>query len=295
MLNPQWLNTFKTLVEVGHFTQTAEKLYMTQPGVSQHVKKLEQACGYALIKRINKNFELTEQGKQVYHYAIEQARNEQKLIEQLGHDLEFSGHCKLACSGSFALWLYPQMLQYQQQHLDLSFSLEAGPNRLILENVVNGSIDLGVVTDKVNNPSVRYHALGHEPLCLAMNKRYANETITSELLHSLGLVSHPDAKHYLTMYLAQCGDEALQSIDLERLKTSSYINQLNQILLPVSLGIGFTVLPYSAVEAFSRRDDLHIHQPKKIVTEQFYLAQKNNHDLPKRYQAIEELIKQKFS
>ncbi|MEF2276636.1 LysR family transcriptional regulator, partial [Pseudomonas aeruginosa] len=33
MLNPVWLHTFKTLIEVGHFTQTAEKLFMTQPGV----------------------------------------------------------------------------------------------------------------------------------------------------------------------------------------------------------------------------------------------------------------------
>ena len=32
MLNPVWLHTFKTLIEVGHFTQTAEKLFMTQPG-----------------------------------------------------------------------------------------------------------------------------------------------------------------------------------------------------------------------------------------------------------------------
>ncbi|MFT6927030.1 MAG: DNA-binding transcriptional LysR family regulator [Psychromonas sp.] len=38
MLKPFWLNTFKTLIEVGHFTQTAEKLNMTQPGVSQHIK-----------------------------------------------------------------------------------------------------------------------------------------------------------------------------------------------------------------------------------------------------------------
>jgi DNA-binding transcriptional LysR family regulator len=66
MLNPLWLHTFKTLIEVGHFTQTAEKLYMTQPGVSQHIKKLESACGYALIKREKKSFELTEQGQRVY-------------------------------------------------------------------------------------------------------------------------------------------------------------------------------------------------------------------------------------
>ncbi len=51
MINPLWLNTFRTLVKVGHFTQTAEKLYMTQPGVSQHIKKLEQACHCDLLSR----------------------------------------------------------------------------------------------------------------------------------------------------------------------------------------------------------------------------------------------------
>lgn len=51
MLNPVWLTTFKTLIEVGHFTKTAEKLFMTQPGVSQHIRKLEESCGAALIER----------------------------------------------------------------------------------------------------------------------------------------------------------------------------------------------------------------------------------------------------
>ena len=66
MLNPIWLNTFKTLVDVGHFTKTAELLHMTQPGVSQHINKLEAACGYPLIKRFNKKFELTIYGRKVY-------------------------------------------------------------------------------------------------------------------------------------------------------------------------------------------------------------------------------------
>ena len=46
MFNPVWLNTFVTLVNTGHFTKTAEKLFMTQPGVSQHINKLENAFGY---------------------------------------------------------------------------------------------------------------------------------------------------------------------------------------------------------------------------------------------------------
>jgi DNA-binding transcriptional LysR family regulator len=37
MLNPVWLNTFIALVDTGQFTKAAEKLFMTQPGVSQHL------------------------------------------------------------------------------------------------------------------------------------------------------------------------------------------------------------------------------------------------------------------
>lgn len=80
MINPLWLNTFKTLVEVGHFTQTAEKLYMTQPGVSQHIKKLEQACNCDLLSRENKSFELTEQGRIMYRYALKLEKDQEDLL-----------------------------------------------------------------------------------------------------------------------------------------------------------------------------------------------------------------------
>ena len=49
MINPLWLQTFCTLVEAQHFTQTAQRLRMTQPGVSQHIHKLEQQLGHKLL------------------------------------------------------------------------------------------------------------------------------------------------------------------------------------------------------------------------------------------------------
>lgn len=54
MLNPTWLNTLVTLVDMGHFKKTAKKLFLTQPGVSQHISKLEKACGHSLIRREKK-------------------------------------------------------------------------------------------------------------------------------------------------------------------------------------------------------------------------------------------------
>lgn len=46
MINLVWLKTFCTLVEVGHFTKTADMLFMTQSGVSQQVKKIRTATQY---------------------------------------------------------------------------------------------------------------------------------------------------------------------------------------------------------------------------------------------------------
>ena len=85
MLNPLWLNTFKTLIDLGHFTRTAEKLHMTQPGVSQQIQKLENACGHSLIKREKKSFELTEQGRQVYEYALK--HYDQNILSKVNSEI----------------------------------------------------------------------------------------------------------------------------------------------------------------------------------------------------------------
>ncbi|USD43351.1 LysR family transcriptional regulator [Vibrio sp. SCSIO 43135] len=293
MLNPIWLKTFKTLVEVGHFTQTADTLFMTQPGVSQHIKKLEQACGHALIKRINKSFELTEQGKQVYHYALQSAEREQQLLHSLSEDSPYAGQCTISCSGSFALWLYPQLLTLQHQHCDLSFQLEVAPNQRILDNIQNGFTDLGIVTDTAHSHLFSYQAVGEEPLCLVIGKQHKSKPVTTELLKELGMIAHPDAKHYLAMYNERCHSPELQGLEVEGIKVSSYINQLSQILLPVSQGIGFTVLPQSAIDAFPDKHQLVVHQPVSAVNETLYLVHKKNRDLAKRYQTIQALITQR--
>ena len=69
MLNAQWLETFVTLCETGHFTRAAEQLNMTQPGVSQHLQKLEAQIGQSLISRQGKSFSPTPAGEAVLEPA----------------------------------------------------------------------------------------------------------------------------------------------------------------------------------------------------------------------------------
>jgi len=295
MINPLWLNTFKILVDVGHFTQTAEKLYMTQPGVSQHIKKLEQACDCELLSRENKSFELTEQGRIVYRYALKLEKDQEDLFESLSFDNPYSGQCHLSCSGSLSLRLYPKLLELQQQHPDLSINLEAAPNRKILNDLLQGTTDIGIVRHLPNNRYYQSQVIGKEALCLIVHHRHADLEITPKTLHEIGLIAHPDSAHYLSLYFDLCGDNELANININEIPKSGYINQLHQILLPVSKGLGFTVLPAGAVEHFAERDKLHVVPPKKEVEEMLYLVQKRNRKLPYRYNTVIDLIKQNVS
>lgn len=294
MLNPLWLRTFVTLVEVGHFTRTAEKLHMTQPGVSQQIRKLEAAVGYPLLRRENRGVELTEQGRMLYDYALEQREEEARLLESLGFDDPHAGVCKLACSGAQALLLYPQLLSLQQRYPGLKIHLEAAPNRKIMDDLDAGRVDLGILTQL---PGSLFHSevLGEEALCLLLPRGRAQEPITAERLLACGLVDHPDALHYLALYCSLCGDPALAGIDLDRIPRTGYINQISQILLPVARGQGFTVLPASALESFPERDKIHIAQTPTPVRETLYLVHKRNRQLPQRYEGIRALLWQVFA
>ncbi|MDO6612187.1 LysR family transcriptional regulator [Shewanella sp. 1_MG-2023] len=279
MINQKWLTTFLKLAEVGHFTQTAEQLFMTQPGVSQHVQKLEQQLNVQLIQRFGKRFELTDAGMQLQQYGEQALKQQEQFLSDIQLDSPFIGECRFGCSGSLALWLYPHFIDYQILHPELSVSIEAGPNKRVIEQVFNNDIDIGIVTQFVSNPELEVTPIGDDNFCLIVPAAYKDNEISFEQLISLGLISHPDAKHYLQLLInSNFKTEQAGSIPI-----ASYVNQLNQILLPVAKGLGFTVLPEFAVNSFSQPECIFVAKLTHQVKEPLFMIRKKFRPLPKRY------------
>ena len=295
MLNPVWLKTFITLVDTRHFTQTAEKLNMTQPGVSQHISKLETACGHSLIKRENKSFSITEQGQMVYHHAKALISNEKLLFEKLSFDDPLTGDCTLACSGSVALLLYPKLLKLQCKHPNIHVHIRAAPNYQILSDIKSGVIDQGIVTDKPNEIFFDFEKIGREELCFVYPKNTDSSTIYDLFGLGLGFISHPDAEHYLSLYIKHSKDKSLNSLDISKIPIISSINQISQILEPVAQGIGFTILPRSAVDSFHNPESLNTFRPKNPVMESLYLVRKKSRLLPARYNEFNSIIRKAWA
>jgi DNA-binding transcriptional LysR family regulator len=290
MIDQKHLTTFMKLVETHHFTQTAEQLFMTQPGVTQHIQKLEKHFNTLLLQRYGKQFELTLAGEKLYQTGLNMRKLEEQLNEQINHDQATKGICSIACSGSLANLLYPHFVQHQTIFPELSVFVEAAPNKNIINNLLSNEVDLGIVTVETTHEQLKQTLVGVEELQVVLP---ASVDVTDEFgfegLNNIGFINHPDGFHFAEKVFS--ANFAGQYKGSNSLKIKGYVNQLQQILLPVSKGVGFTILPKSAVVQFQQLPLLQVLPLTHMTQEPLYLTQKRYRQLPLRYDWFENKIK----
>lgn len=295
MINQKWLATFMCLAKTKHFTLTAEKLHMTQPGVSQHVQKLENQLDSVLLHRHGKQFELTLAGEKLVKYGLAMQGLEQNLQDNLNEDEPLEGACKFACSGALAMQLYPDFLAHQCQYPGLQVSVEAAPTQNIIQDILKGDIDVGIVSQKIDHSELQQLQIGREQLVLILPDSARDMDINFTSLNALGFINHPDGFHFLAQVLAR--NPIANFTNIQAIKINSYVNQLCQILLPVSLGLGFTVLPERTINTYLKSQQpedehkrLHIAKLANPVNETSYFTQKRFRPLPARYEWFKKTI-----
>ena len=91
------LEAFVYTVKYQSFSLAAQKLYISQPTVSAHIRSLEEEFHTQLLKRTTKSLSLTPAGTKLYSYATEILTLQQKAIVELTEN----GQCKNRRNRSF--------------------------------------------------------------------------------------------------------------------------------------------------------------------------------------------------
>jgi DNA-binding transcriptional LysR family regulator len=267
MINQTWLKTFCALADIGHFTQTAEKLFMTQSGVSQHIQKLEKQLDSQLLVREGKSFSLTAKGQQLKQKGQALLRYAETLAALIKQDDPYKGIIKIASPGSVGLSLYPKLLGLQQAHPDLCIDYIFAPNSRIEKDLVDNQLDLGLLTELSNQSNLLSEKIAEEPLVLVTPASV--KSINWQSLIELGFISHPDAAHHGKQLLKE---NYPQFEHVEQFPHKGFSNQISLILEPVSKGFGFTVLPLFAATAYQPQESIQIHKLLTPVSENLYLC-----------------------
>lgn len=105
------LQVFLLAAETMNFTETARRLHMTQPSVSQHMQALEQHFDIALFERAGRYLELTEAGRELVPLVRELVRHWVRIEETMETMKgEVAGHLLVGCSTTPGKYVLPQLL-----------------------------------------------------------------------------------------------------------------------------------------------------------------------------------------
>jgi len=265
MNKSHWLRSFAALVETGGFTRAADRLGLTQAAVSQHVRHLENELGPLLIRR-PRHIELTPAGMALLDYCNEIESADKRLKLRLSDADARSGDISLITPGSVGLALYPLLLGLQQSHPGLVIRHRFAPDPEARDAVLSKHYELGLVTLKPDDPRLVATSFIEEPLELVVP---AGAPVAGwEDLARLGFIDHPDGQAMATRLLARHfpGSPGIRGVPCH-----GFTNQIALILEPVARGLGFTVIPRHARQAFARADAIRVIECGKPVVDTLWL------------------------
>jgi DNA-binding transcriptional LysR family regulator len=167
------LRIFVMVAEKKSFSEAARSLYLTQPAVTHQVKNLENYYGAPLFKRESNTVLLTPVGQILYTYA----KRFSKLDDELRQEIEnctgrLKGELVIGACTMVGGHLMPDLVKdFCEAHPEVKFSIEIGNCPSVIDNLLKGTIDVGLIGDKATH----------------------RDLVAEELLeHTLFLVSSPD-------------------------------------------------------------------------------------------------------
>ncbi|MEJ1193181.1 LysR family transcriptional regulator [Pseudarthrobacter sp. CCNWLW207] len=242
MLDLRKLEYFLVLARVEHFGRAAERLHMTQPGLSQQIKALEHELGVRLVDRTTKPISLTpagevlrEQGELVLTQVglcVERVRLAEKKI---------SGLLRVAYTRSGAdLNMYKLVDRFRSLYPEVEVSLTSAWTSRNLQMLEAGEVDIAFARSVVDGPTIDTMVVAIEELVVAVPGDHPlvnDEFVTTAQVREYPLVHWP--RHQGPDYYDEIKRQIWGGIDQEIVMEQP---EAEHMLRQVANGVGIAVL-----------------------------------------------------
>jgi DNA-binding transcriptional LysR family regulator len=160
------LEYFVAVARHGQFTRAADALWITQPALSQQIRRLEAELGVALLRRTPRGAVPTPAGEDLLVHAEAALAELARAREQLGRPAGVTrGRVRVAATTIDAPRLPDALAAFHRQHPGLQIALRHAPAAEVAALVAAGSADVGVAGLYGDPPpGVLAEALADEPM-----------------------------------------------------------------------------------------------------------------------------------
>jgi len=146
-----YLRVFLASAKICSFTKASELLHITQPGVTHHIRKLEEMFETRLFIRKRNRIRLTKAGEVLYRYADEMDRlYREATIEMSKIKSSVSGDVQFGATSLLGIYLIPMFLgEFRQRYPNVNLSMQMGNSREVMRCLRDGIIEIGIVSEPI--------------------------------------------------------------------------------------------------------------------------------------------------
>jgi DNA-binding transcriptional LysR family regulator len=252
------LEYFVAVAEEANFTRAAERVHVSQSGVSAQVRQLERELGQTLLDRSSRTVRLTEVGAAMLPYAqaaLDAVANARLTVDQLAGLVR--GHVTVGMVSGCALSVVPELLaEFHDLYPSVDIALAEADSDRLVERLRTGRLDLALIgsagdaqsgfeTELVVDDTLVAAVRSDDPLA-------ARHTLTVDALRDLPLISLPRGTGLRAALDTGCANAGFEPRIAFEASALAMVAQL------AGMGLGVAILPASTAQ--SHQPALHVLQ-----------------------------------
>ncbi len=187
------LKIFQSVARHLNITRASQELHMSQPGVSQQLKLLEQQCGTRFVVKIGQGMELTERGRAFLDAItpivtqVEEVESAFKVMSNEKKESFFT----VGGSRSQTVTVLPEILRtFRQTHPWVQYTLESNDSPTMEQHILNAEVEIALINHPSYSDQIVYEPYKEmEIVAFALAKSpFIGKKITLEELFQMPLV-----------------------------------------------------------------------------------------------------------
>ena len=297
-MNTKQFQYVLTLVREGSFSKAADTLNITQPSLSQYIKKIENEIGLDLFDRTNGDVRITDAGK-VYIEAGRKILDLERQMENSFTDLvnNKTGSLIIGAAPYRAASMMPEIAkQFQIKHPGMYLIVREGTTTELVEGMEHGEYDLALTILPVDERVFNYERIVEEELVLAVPSSYVPFSTVLEKSRKFPAVNANVLNNQSIVMLtnAQFMQKQLENLRIDynlSFRPAAVVKSLEAQIEMVKAGVGMALMP-SGIERFCKDDPVTFYSfmddlPKREVV----LIWRKDHKLSNVAEELKEVIR----
>jgi DNA-binding transcriptional LysR family regulator len=151
MVNIEHLFVFLDVTQTLSFSETAQRLHVSQPTVSKNIHDLESELGIKLFERTGAKPRLTEAGRALQPWArklVIQSNELEDIARSINQDV--TGSLTIACTTTAGKYILPQLAaRFRQQYPQVRISIPSCTQEDVISHLLEKNFHLGVVSREI--------------------------------------------------------------------------------------------------------------------------------------------------